>query len=46
MKALDMLRVDDMDKPTYHSINAPIMEFIVNRVRVECVGGKGVVCND
>ncbi len=26
-----MLRGDDRDKP-YHAINAPIIEFIVNRV--------------
>ncbi len=32
-----MLRGEDMDKP-YHAINAPIIEFIVNRVGVEWVG--------
>ena len=35
MKALEMLCADDMDKMssmTYRSVNAPIMEFIVNRV--------------
>ncbi len=31
VKALDVLRSEDRDRP-YHSIHAPIVEFIVNRV--------------